>query len=164
MNIFKVNGLFSLKKCAAALALTLGTGLLGVVFSTDAGKVYRSLRLPSFAPPAALFAPVWAVLFILMGLSLYRILMADRTLPEVKGARYSFFLSLVFTLLWSVLFFGFSLRIAAFLDSLILLFYLVMTIIRFFRLDKAAAWLLVPYALWVVFAAALNLGIVLLNN
>jgi benzodiazapine receptor len=164
MNIFKVNGLLSLKKLAAALVLTLGASVLGAVFSVNAGEIYACLNLPAYAPPTFLFEPVWIVLFILMGLSFYRILLSDKCLPDIKRARSLFFTQLVFNLLWSILFFGFSLRIAAFLDILILLFYIIMTIIKFYKLDRPAAWLLLPYALWVVYAAILNLSIVLLND
>lgn len=164
MNIFKVNGTFSLKKLTAALALTIGAGILSAIFSTNAGEIYAGLNLPAFAPPSWVFAPVWTILFILMGISFYRILFYDKSLPEVKSARSTFYIQLVFNILWSVLFFTFSLRIAAFLDILILLFYIILTIIKFSKIDKPAAWLLIPYVLWVAYAAVLNLGIILLNN
>jgi benzodiazapine receptor len=164
VNILKVDGKFSLKKFVAAMTLTLGNGALGAIFSTHAGEIYATLNLPAFAPPSWLFAPVWTILYILMGISFYRILFQDKSLLEVKNARSTFLIQLVFNLLWSILFFGLSLRIAAFLDILILLFYIIMTIIKFYKLDKPAAWLLVPYVVWVAYAAALNLSIVLLNN
>jgi benzodiazapine receptor len=164
MNIFKSGGSFGLKKLSSAMALTLGAGVLGVVFSADAVKIYPSLKLPSFAPPLWVFAPVWAVLVILMGLSLYRILMLAKNLPELKSARSAFNIQLFFILFWSMLFFSFSLRIAALLDILILLIYIILTMIKFHRFDRPAAYLLAPYLMCVAYAAVLNFCIVLLND
>jgi tryptophan-rich sensory protein len=164
MNILAVNGRSSVKKFGAAMLLTLGAGALGALISANAGEIYGCLNLPAFAPPEWVFMPVWIILYILMGFSLYRLMLLDKTLPEVKNARTTFYTQLVFNLLWSLLFFGFSLRIAAFLDILILLSYIVLTMIKAGKLDRGSALLLLPYALWVAYAAVLNLGILLLNN
>lgn len=150
-------------KLFIALAITLGAGIIAGLFSMNAAQVYSTLILPSFSPPSWLFAPVWIILYILMGLALYRILM----LPDQNEARLPilyFSIHLLFNLLWPLLFFTFGLRLAALADILILFFYVMLTIVKFYRVDKLAGLLLVPYALWVAFAALLNLWIVLLNG
>lgn len=164
MNIFKVNGAFSARKLITSLLVTFIAALIGGLFAMHAGDIYTCLLMPSFAPPAWLFGPVWIVLYFLMGLSFYRIRMYGPETPGIKGARQYYYLQLLFNILWSVLFFGFSMRFAAFADLLILLFYIIMTTIRFFKIDKTAGWLMVPYLLWTIFAGVLNLAIVLLNG
>lgn len=164
MNLLKVDGRSSTKKLLASMFLMLVVAVLGAVFSLNASEIYTSLNLPSFAPPAWVFMPAWIILYGLMGLSFYRILMLDKNNPDVKSARSAFYIQLVFNVLWSILFFGMSLHIAAFIDILILLFYIVLTIVRFYKVDKTAAYLLIPYLLWVAFATVLNLAVVLLND
>lgn len=164
MNILKVEGRFNLKKLAASLLLALGAGFLGGLFSMSARTVYASLNLPAFSPPMWLFAPVWIVLYLLMALAFYRILLYGKDAEGAKSARSAYYTQLIFNVLWSLLFFGFSLRVAAFVDSLILLFYSILCIIRFRKLDKPAALLMLPNAIWVLYAAILNLAIVILNH
>lgn len=164
MNIFKVNGQFRLRKILLSLLLTLGTGALGALFADQAGKIYDRLIQPAFAPPGWIFAPVWTLLFLLMGLALYRVRMAEEDPEAVRNATRTFVIQLIFNLLWSVLFFTFGFHAAALADILILLFYQILATVQFFRIDKAAGWLMMPVDLWVLFATLLNLAIVTLNG
>lgn len=164
-NLFVVNGKMSLKRLAASLAGAAVTLVAGALFSINAPVVYAGLDLPSFAPPVWAFGVVWPVLFLLMAVASYRIHMlgGKEENAAVRSAVSAYVTQLIFNAFWSALFFGFDLKIAAFADLLILLFYAVLTAVRFFRLDKTAGWLFVPYVLWLVFAAALNLAVILLN-
>lgn len=164
MNIFKVDGQFRLKSLLLSLLLTLGTGALGALFAVDAVRIYDRLILPAFAPPAWLFAPVWTLLFLLMGLALYRVRSSGKEHEAVRGATQTFVIQLIFNLLWSILFFFFGFHAAALADILILLFYLVLATVQFFRIDRAAGWLMLPADLWVLFAVLLNLAVVTLNG
>lgn len=164
MNIFKIDGQFRLKNLLLSLLLTLGTGALGALFAIDAVRIYDRLILPAFAPPAWLFTPVWTLLFLLMGLALYRARLSGKDHETVRSATQTFVIQLIFNLLWSVLFFTFSFHAAALADILILLFYQILATVQFFRIDKTAGWLMIPADLWVLFAALLNLAIVTFNG
>ncbi len=123
---------------------------------------YAGLVKPSFNPPNWIFGPVWTLLYIIMAISLYRVLRTPDT--EQKSRAINFFIGqLVLNALWSVAFFGlhsptFGLVVIAFLWIMI-----ATTITMFTRLDAPAGYALVPYLFWVSFAALLNVSIWLLN-
>lgn len=158
---------FQPKKLAAVLLGTAAAAALGGVFSMRATEVYHSLLLPSFAPPASLFPIVWPVLYLLMAYAAYRV--AASVPPGQKDARAksvlsAYALQLFFNVLWSFLFFAAGYYAAALLDLLILLFYIAVTMARFYKIDRLAGILMLPYLLWVVFAGVLNAAVVLLNR
>jgi Tryptophan-rich sensory protein (mitochondrial benzodiazepine receptor homolog) len=149
---------------AGALAVTAAAGGAAALFTANAEAVCGALTLPAFAPPAALLAPVLIALHLLMGVSLFLAVRHGMRTPGVKSAVSYFALQLVFNVLWSPLFFALGLRVAALADMIILFFYILITIVKFHRVDKAAAYLLIPYLIWTAYAAALNLAVVLLNG
>ena len=151
-------------KFIASLVLTLGAGAIAGYFSMNATTIYYQLVLPSFAPPSWVFMPVWIILYFLMGIAFFRVWAKGKDAPGVKSATSYFITQLVFNVLWSVFFFSLNLRCAALVDIIILLIYIIITTVKFFRIDKAAGLLMLPYLLWVGFATALNLSIVLLNG
>jgi benzodiazapine receptor len=163
MNIFKVNGSFSISKLFGSLLLTFGAGAIGGFFSVNAPMIYQCLILPPFSPPAWVFGPVWMLLYLIISIAFYRIWM-NGTNEYVKNAMFYFIIQLIFNVLWSLLFFGFSLWLAAVLDILILIVYIIITAIKFYKIDKISAYLMLPYLAWVMFATALNVSIVLLNG
>lgn len=160
-NNKKISGI---AQFAVSLALTLGTGLIAGLFSMNAKTVFNSLKMPSFAPPSWVFTPVWVVLYILMGIAFFLILKKGNKSPAAKSALSYFIVQLVFNVLWTVLFFTLGLRIAAFADIVILLIYIAITTAKFFKIDKAAGILMLPYLFWVMFAAVLNFAIITLNG
>ncbi|MDP3395384.1 MAG: TspO/MBR family protein [Methanoregula sp.] len=124
---------------------------------------YATLNKPWFTPPNYVFGPVWTILYILMGISLYLVVSQGWEKKTVKTGVILFILQLGSNLLWSVLFFGFLSPLASLADIFLLLALIVATIVAFYRVSKPAAVLLVPYLIWVCIATALNAGIVLLN-
>ena len=160
-----MNGKFSLKKLIVSLLVVVLAGLIGWLFSINAKDIYQTLNLPSFAPPAAAFGIIWPIMYLLMAFSAYRISMLRK--PHEKDDAYNalsyYTIQLIFNVLWSVLFFGFQLRGAALADIVILLFYVILTTIRFFKLDKLAGYVMIPYILWVLYATILNIAVVFLN-
>ena len=162
-------------------------GVVGSFFTAPAIRSwYYFLNKPSFNPPSWLFAPVWTILFLLMGISLYLVWSKDFTANvsandaqkkawnpisaklwsgswREENAALIFILQLVLNILWSVIFFGLKSPILAFFEILMLWFAILYTIVNFYRISKTAAYLLIPYIVWVSFAAILNLSIVLLN-
>jgi benzodiazapine receptor len=135
----------------------------GLVTAPSVSGWYSTVNKPTFNPPNWLFGPVWTILFFLMALSAF---IAWETGEDKKYlakslALYNFQLGL--NLLWSILFFGFKSPTIAFVEIIFLWFSILYTIIRFKKINKLSAILLIPYLLWVTFAAFLNLTIVLLN-
>ncbi len=135
---------------------------IGSYFTTPSiGGWYSSLNKPFFNPPNWIFGPVWTLLYLMMGISLYVI--SNLKLKNKKNAIKYFFLQLICNVLWSVAFFGFHSPLYAFLLIAILWFFIFKTIKEFSKLSKTAGYLLYPYLAWVSFASILNLSIVLLN-
>ena len=124
---------------------------------------YATLNKPWFTPPDYVFGPVWTVLYILMGISLYLVISHGWEKKSVKAGVLLFALQLVANLVWSVLFFGLQSPLAGLADVFLLLALIIATIVAFYQLSKPAAMLLVPYLAWVCIATCLNGGVVLLN-
>jgi tryptophan-rich sensory protein len=124
---------------------------------------YASLNKPSFNPPNWLFGPVWTTLYILMGISAAMIWQIGMNRQDVKHALSVFGIQLMLNGIWSYLFFGFQSPLIAFIEILLLLGMIILTILRFKELKPLAAWLLIPYLLWVSFASILNFSIYTLN-
>lgn len=140
------------------LLLVVGGGLL-IGFFTAPGPWYEALAKPSFNPPNWLFGPVWTVLYVLIAIAGWRIWRAHRG----SGAMKLWWLQLVLNFLWSPVFFGAE-QVGL---ALVVILALLATILAFiaiaWRIDKSAAWLFVPYAMWVAFASLLNAAILMLN-
>jgi len=143
-----------------AVILCEGAGIIGSFFTTPAiGSWFVTLPKPSFNPPNWVFAPVWTLLFFLMGISLYLIWNEKQKGKNIQTAILVFFQQLSLNVLWSALFFGMHNPALAFIEIIVLWFAILMTIFYFAKISKTAAWLLVPYILWVSFAAFLNFSI-----
>ena len=124
---------------------------------------YVALNKPSFNPPNWLFAPVWSVLYVLMGLAAGLVWNRGFYHKWVKTALYHFIFQLVFNAAWSVVFFGLRSPFYALLVIIVLLILIILTIKWFRVVNKTAALLLVPYLIWVSFATILNFSIWQLN-
>jgi len=139
-------------------------GIIGSVFTAPAIPTwYANINKPSFSPPNWVFAPVWATLFLLMGISLFLIWRKGLNEKNVKIAFFFFIFHLGLNTLWSILFFGLKSPFAAFIEIVFLWIAILVSIILFFRISKIAAYLLIPYILWVSFASILNFSIWRLN-
>jgi len=124
---------------------------------------YDMLAKPSFNPPNWLFSPVWTTLYILMGISLFLILKSENSKDKLQGVIF-FGVQLVLNGLWSIIFFGLHSILWAFIIIILLLLFIVLSMYKFHKILRAAVYLLIPYLLWVSFAAVLNLSIYLLNS
>jgi len=144
-------------KLIIAILVCQLAGFIGSLFTiTNQTSWYSNLNKPIFAPPNWLFGPVWITLFILMGVSLYLVW-------KKKADIRIFFVQLILNTTWSVLFFGLQSPLFAFMEIILLWFAIMLTIIKFHKISKTAAYLLIPYILWVSFAAVLNFGYLILN-
>ncbi len=150
---------------ALAILLPQVIGGIGAIATASSIKDwFKTLRKPSWNPPNQIFAPVWTVLYLLMGIASWRVWRHGASRPKVRQALSLYGLQLGFNLLWSLVFFGLR-RIDWALGEIVLLqASIVMTARSFFRLDPPAGWLLVPYQLWATFATALNAAVWWLNH
>jgi len=144
------------------LAFAVG-GLAGQVTQDAIDGWYTQLNKPFFNPPNVVFAPVWTLLYFLMGWAAARIWLKGQHHRWGKTALYHYGAQLLFNGLWSLVFFGLRQPLGAFVVILILLV-LIERSIHWFRLvDRTAAFMLYTYLAWVSFATILNLSIVILN-
>jgi tryptophan-rich sensory protein len=145
------------------LALCLAVSALGAaVTATSVGTWYRTLAKPPFNPPDWIFAPVWTALYFMMALAAWRVWRRDG-LREARAALTLFALQLALNLAWSVLFFGMRAIAAALVEIVVLLVAILATTLVFWRRDRVAGMLFVPYAAWVAFAVVLNAALWRLN-
>lgn len=146
------------------IAIPLIVGSLSAFLSGGGMETFALLDKPSLAPPAWLFPVVWTILYTLMGVSSYLVLTSNADKEEIKNALKIYALQLLVNFLWPTFFFNFQWYLFAFF-WLILLWGLVLLMIwRFKDISKVAAYLNIPYILWLTFAAYLNFSIWLLNR
>ena len=155
------------KMFGLAALFVVGCELVGIVGAlttvTGEGSWYQGLEKPPFNPPGWVFGPVWTVLYALMGLAAFRVWREGTERPDVRTALGLFVAQLVLNGVWTPVFFGAESIVGGAVVIVALLVLLALTVRAFFRISRAAGWLLVPYLLWVAFATALNLSIWVLN-
>ncbi|OUN21014.1 TspO protein [Flavonifractor sp. An82] len=145
------------------ILFTEGVGFLSGWLTREGSQLYsQTIVKPPLSPPAIVFPIVWAILFVLMGIGAARIYLAEPSPERTRGLRI-FLLQLAFNFFWSILFFNFQVFGIALIWLLILWGLILWMIFTFRQVDPLAAWLQVPYLLWVSFAAYLNFGVWRLN-
>lgn len=151
-------------KLIAAVALTVVLGAVGgLVTAPEIPVWYAGLYKPSFNPPSWLFAPVWTTLYVLMGISLF--LIWKQPVSKERNKAILFFISqFILNMAWSFIFFGMHETGWALVEMMILWLAILLTIFSFGKFSRIAAWLLVPYIVWVSFAMLLNGAIWRLNG
>ena len=147
------NDIFPFTIC---LAIPLLAGFIGSIFTTPEIDVwYSTLIKPSFNPPSWVFGPVWTILFLMMGISLF-VVWKSKSSRERNEAFVMFAIQLIFNVLWSFLFFYAHLLLWSLIEILVLLNLIALTIKSFGRISRQAALLLLPYWVWVLFASFLT--------
>ncbi|MCX6163393.1 MAG: tryptophan-rich sensory protein [Ignavibacteriae bacterium] len=138
-------------------------GIIGSLFTVSSIPIwYATLNKPAFNPPNWIFAPVWISLYILMGISFYLIWIKS----DVQNFGFLlsvFLLQLVLNAFWTIIFFGLKSPLFAFIEIVVLWLVILFCIILFYRVSKISSYLLIPYLLWVSFAAVLNFSLWKLN-
>lgn len=148
----------------AAILVAEGAGLAGGIFTTPNIQTwYASLLKPAFNPPNWIFGPVWTILFLMMGISLALVIINGKNSAFFWPAIAAFVIQLALNILWSFVFFYLHNPLYGFIEILFLLLAIALTIFYFYKINHVAAWLLVPYILWVSFAAILTASIWRLN-
>ena len=136
-----------------SILIPLAVGQLSALLSGDISAVYSTLSKSSLSPPAIVFQIVWTILYILMGVSSYLISTSENDGSPLKWYGIQLFLNFI----WSIIFFRFNNYIIAFICIILLM------IKEFFKVNRTAAYLQIPYLFWCIFASYLNLSIILLN-
>lgn len=156
MNILKLVGCILV--CESA-------GIIGAFFTTRSVRTwYVDLAKPWFNPPGWVFGPAWTILYALMGVALYLVWKEDGEIKDKTPALVLFFVQLLLNAAWSFIFFGARSPFLAFIEITILWLSIVVTLFLFWRISTTAGYLLVPYLLWVTFAAILNYSIWKMNS
>ena len=146
------------------LLIPLAIGALGSFFTFESVNTwYITLNKPSFNPPNGIFGPVWTTLFTLMGISSYWVWQKRKVIIGYHWALFTYLLQLVLNLMWSFLFFYQRQIELALIEIIILLITIITTAFLFYRIDKRAGLLFIPYILWVSFASYLTYSIYILN-
>ena len=158
-----MNKKINYKTFAISILIPLAVGGLSALFTIGSMKDFEALTQPPLSPPSWLFPVVWTVLFVLMGIASYIAVESPSSAQAKERAFKVYFLQLGFNFLWSIIFFTFGAYEIAFVWLAILLALIVITAVRFYRINRTAGILLMPYIAWVVFAGYLNLAIAYLN-
>lgn len=152
------------KKLLISIVVCQAAGLLGTPFTAAAIPTwYAGLTKPPIAPPNWIFGPVWTVLYLCMGVAFAIIWNKGLDKKEHRSAAILFGLQLFANVIWTPAFFGLRSPLLGFIVIVLLLVLLGLTIRSFYRISRPAAWILIPYLLWVSFATVLNGWILILN-
>ncbi len=141
------------------IALSLGIGALSAFLTRNNMNIFDTVTKPPLAPPAWAFPVVWSVLYILMGISAARVYLRE---PQ-SDALTVFAINLALNFFWSIIFFNLRAFGFAFIWLLLLLAVVIIMTVKFFRVEKLAGYLQIPYIFWLILAGYLNLFIFLAN-
>lgn len=144
-----------------SVALPLLTGFVSGFLTKDAMEVFETMTKPPYSPPGWLFPLVWIILYTLMGISIFLVAQGEGEKKEQALSLYGY--QLIVNFLWPVFFFSFGWYFFALLWLILLWILVLKMILVFYEISPLAAWLNLPYLLWLTFAAYLNAGIWLLN-
>lgn len=152
------------KALIISLLISLGVGALSGFLTKDSMKTFESLVKPALSPPGFVFPIVWTLLFILMGVSAYLVWTSDAPRIQKQRALAVYGVQLAINFLWSIIFFNLDAYLFAFVWLLLLWLMIILMIYLFGKISRTAAYLQIPYLLWVSFAGYLNLAIYLMNK
>lgn len=164
MNIFSINGEYDILLFLLCFIIVQGAGLLSSMLSGNIKENYSKLKRPKFSPPAIVFPIVWGILYTMMAYSLYRIFIVGSQGININLGLIIFYILLFLNFLWTIIFFKLKKRGLAFIEILVLILIIILTIVKFYNYDKVAAYVLVPYLLWCIYAAILNYFIYIKNK
>ncbi len=152
-----------IKTYAKNILIALGIGLLSAFLTMGNMDSIDSFIKPPLSPPDFLFPIVWTILYTLMGIGLSKVQLSNAPSNTIIKSTLYYYIQLLFNFFWSIWFFNFNLFLFSFIWLLIMEFFIVLMTLNFYKADKTAAYLQIPYILWVAFAGYLNLSYFLLN-
>lgn len=145
-----------------SILIPLLVGSVSSLLSGDSRTIYSNLVKPPLSPPGIVFPIVWTILYILMGIASFYIFESDSKYKEQALKIYK--VSLIFNFFWSIIFFGISYYLLSLVWLIVLIYIIINMVMIFHRIKKISGYLLIPYLVWCIFAAYLNLGVFLLNK
>ena len=145
-----------------SIALPIFIGILASLISRESMAMFDMIIKPKLSPPGWLFPVVWTILYILMGISSY-LVFTSLSYENINSAIKFYGIQLIFNFFWTIWFFNFQLYWFSFFWLLILWGGILITIFKFYKISKPAAYLMLPYLIWVTFAGYLNFSIAILN-
>lgn len=151
------------KTLLLCVAIPLVVGGIAGFISKDSTGMYATLNRPPLSPPGWVFPVAWTILYILMGIASYLIVTSGAPQKSIRNAIVLYGIQLFFNFMWTFWFFNLQLYFFAFVWLVVLWVLILATIRSFSLISKSAAYLMLPYLLWVTFAGYLNLSIALLN-
>lgn len=146
------------------LIIPIGGGALVGYINKNSFEIYKSLEKPFFAPPKIIFPIIWTMLYILMGIAAYRVYMKNKIKGLNSDGYFYYIIQLLCNFSWTFSFFTFRLYGLSFLWIILISILVIITTLKFFKLDKIAGGLMSPYILWLTFAGALNYFIWMFNE
>lgn len=149
------------KKLFKYIFITLLIGGVPSIFVYGNIDNYKLLNKPPLSPPSVVFPIVWTIIYILLGISIYRVMNTESN--KKSEAKLIYFIQLAANALWTPIFFGLNEYFLAFLWIIMLILLVVTMLITFFKIDKISFYLNIPYIIWLLFASYLNFGIFVLN-
>lgn len=154
----------SLGTLMLALFIPLVVGAASAALTARQMAAYGSMSKPPLSPPAWVFSVAWTILYIIMGLASYFVFTSENQDKSRTSALFLYMLQLVMNFMWSIIFFGWTMYMLAFIWLLIMWGIVIICAFCFFSIKKTAGYLMIPYILWLTFAAYLNLGAYLLSR
>ena len=151
------------KLLVICIAIPLAVGTTASLLTGGGMEVFETVNKPPLSPPGILFPIVWTILYTLMGIASYLVLSSGKNQEDITNALLIYLLQLAINFFWSIFFFNLEWYLFSFFWLILLWIFIRKTIQLFYPLSKTAAYLMIPYLLWVTFAGYLNLGIYLLN-
>lgn len=162
--VMNVKHNIKLKQLIIAILVPLAVGGAAAFLTRDSMIIFDAVRKPPLAPPRWVFPVAWTALYILMGVCSYLVWASDASAPRKDRALSLYGMQLAVNFLWSFLFFALQMYLASFLWLLLLWVLVAVTIALFYHISRSAGKLMIPYLLWLTFAAYLNLGVYILNR
>jgi benzodiazapine receptor len=148
-----------------SILITQAVGIASAYFTLpEVEGWYSTLRKPAFTPPDNFFAPIWTVLYVLIGISAYLVWQRRNDAIQYKISVGVYAIQLLLNFLWAIIFFGMHQILGGLIDTILLWIVIIINIICFRKFNSGAAWLLAPYLLWTSFAIVLNFWFFMLNR
>lgn len=158
-----INYSIKLKPLLISILIPLAVGGLAGFLTRGSMENYQIIERPPLSPPGIVFPFVWGILYILMGIASYLVYQKDFGSSEKTRALRLYAIQLVLNFFWPILFFNLQSYWLSFILLLVLLIFVLLTAIAFYSISRNAGLLLIPYLIWLAFAAYLNLGVAILN-
>jgi len=150
-----------IKSYVYSILIALAVGGLAGLLTSSSIEIYSQLEKPPLSPPSIVFPIVWTILYILMGISAAMIFNSNDIMK--KSALKTYAVQLIINFFWTIVFFNMGWYLFAFIWLLLLLAVVIIMVVQFYKIKPLAAWLQIPYVLWLLVAAYLNYMVYVLN-